>query len=427
MKLKYKIFIIYLFLLPLMLYPQNSKKQKNIQSRYGFEIKRRPPVNYTVFVDYNDSTYKPTVFISFSIQYDKIQFEKKDRNYEGGLQLTASIMQNDLVVTKETWNEKLTLNSFEKTNSKDYQLYIYKFRNIKPHNEDENFQCVISVMDIVTRKAFIDKRSFKINKFNENKNIIPSTKLIFLLNKPKRNFSIPINPNDSILDYGRTYYGYFRLLKNIDDSLNINIRIYKDQKKDQKLIRQMYKKVYNDSVIIEIPTAELSEGEYKLSLSGQFKDMFFKTEKSFSIIWYEKPLYLYKRDLALRPLKLLLSEDEMENVSDMNDEELGKWFKLFWKSKDPTPDTDYNEIIDEFYKRVDEANAKYSRKFKEGWETDQGKILVLFGKPEKIINRRYTVGKPPYIIWEYNNGLEKFTFIDEDKDGEFILVEGNGG
>ena len=427
MKLKYKILIIYIFLLPLMLYPQNAKKQKSLQSRYGFEVKRRPPVNYTVFVDYNDSTYSPTVYISFSIQYDIIQFEKNGDSYEGGLQLTASIMQNDQVVTKETWKEKIILDSYDKTNAKDYQLYIYHFKNVDTPKEGEKFQCVISVMDIVTRKAFIDKRDFEIKKFDENKVIIPSTKLIFLLNKPKRNFPVPINPNDSILDYGRSYYAYFRLLENIDDSLNINIRIYKDRENDQKLIKQIYRKAYGDSVVIEIPTVELAEGKYKLSLSGQYKGSFFKTKKSFSNIWYEKPIYLYKYDLALRPMKLILTKDEMEQASDLSDEELEKWFKAYWKGKDPTPDTDYNEIMDEFYKRVDEVNAKYYRKFKEGWETDQGKIFVLFGKPKKIINRRYTVGKPPYEIWEYNNGKEKYIFVDEDKDGEFILVDENGG
>ena len=407
MKLNNNILIIYFLLLPVMLFSQKSGKKKSNKTRYGFEVVHRPAVNYTVFVDYNDSTYKPIVYISFSIQYDVVLFEKQGKNYVGGLQLTASIVQNDMVVAKETWDEKIVLDSFKKTNSKDYQLYIYKFKNVQPVGEDEDYECVISVMDIVTRKAFIDKRSFKIKKFKKDNNTIPST--------------------DSILDYGKQYWSYFRLLKNIDDSLKINVRIYKEQKDDLKLFKQMYRMAYGDSVIIEIPTIELPEGNYKLSLSGQYKDMFFKTEKKFSIIWYEKPVFLYKYDLALRPMKLLLSKKEMDRVSDLDDEELNKWLDEYWKSKDPSPGTDFNELKYEFYKRVDEANIKYSRKFKDGWETDRGKILILYGKPEKIIDNRTTVGKPPYIIWEYNNGSEKFTFIDEDRDGEYVLYEGNGG
>ena len=427
MKLNNNILIIYFLLLPVMLFSQKSGKKKSNKTRYGFEVVHRPAVNYTVFVDYNDSTYKPIVYISFSIQYDVVLFEKQGKNYVGGLQLTASIVQNDMVVAKETWDEKIVLDSFKKTNSKDYQLYIYKFKNVQPVGEDEDYECVISVMDIVTRKAFIDKRSFKIKKFKKDNNTIPSTDLIFLINKPTPEYRVPINPNDSILDYGKQYWSYFRLLKNIDDSLKINVRIYKEQKDDLKLFKQMYRMAYGDSVIIEIPTIELPEGNYKLSLSGQYKDMFFKTEKKFSIIWYEKPVFLYKYDLALRPMKLLLSKKEMDRVSDLDDEELNKWLDEYWKSKDPSPGTDFNELKYEFYKRVDEANIKYSRKFKDGWETDRGKILILYGKPEKIIDNRTTVGKPPYIIWEYNNGSEKFTFIDEDRDGEYVLYEGNGG
>jgi len=155
--------------------------------------------------------------------------------------------------------------------------------------------------------------------------------------------------------------------------------------------------------------------------------MFFKTNKKFSIIWYEKPIFLYKDELALRPMQLLLSKEEFNRISDLNNEEFKKWFDDYWKSKDPTPHSDYNELKYEFYRRVDEANAKFSRKFKEGWQTDRGKILVLYGKPKKIIDKRTTVDKAPYIIWEYNNGNEKFTFIDRDRDGEYTLYEGNGG
>ncbi len=426
MKLNFKI-IIYIFLLPLLLFAQKSGNKKNYKTRYGFEVAHRPPVNYTVFVDYNDTTYKPIVYISFSIQYDVVLFEKQGDKYVGGLQLTASIMQNDIVVAKETWNEKIVLDSFKKTNSKDYKLYIYQFDNVVPTGKGEDYECVISVMDIVTRKAFIDKRAFKIKQFKKDNKIIPSTDLIFLVNKPTPEYRVPINPNDSILDYGKKYWVYFRLLENIEDSLKINIRIYKEHKDDLKLFKQMYRMAYGDSVIIEIPTLELPEGNYKISLSGEYKDRFFKTEKKFSIIWYEKPIFLYKDELALRPLAVLLSKKEMDRVSDLNDEQLHKWLQEYWKSKDPTPETDFNELKYIFYKRVDEANAKFSQKFKDGWETDRGRILLLYGKPEKIIDKRTVVGKPPYIIWEYNNGSEKFTFIDEDRDGEYILYEGNGG
>jgi len=175
MKLNNNILIIYFLLLPVMLFSQKSGKKKSNKTRYGFEVVHRPAVNYTVFVDYNDSTYKPIVYISFSIQYDVVLFEKQGKNYVGGLQLTASIVQNDMVVAKETWDEKIVLDSFKKTNSKDYQLYIYKFKNVQPVGEDEDYECVISVMDIVTRKAFIDKRSFKIKKFKKDNNTIPST------------------------------------------------------------------------------------------------------------------------------------------------------------------------------------------------------------------------------------------------------------
>jgi GWxTD domain-containing protein len=427
MKFNYKVSVLVYLLIPLSLFAQNSERRGFNKLPYGVDIEHRPTVNYTVFVDYNDTTYNPVVYISFSIQNDVILFERDGNKYEGGVQLIASIMKDDMVVAKETWTEKIVLDDFKKTNSKEYQLFIHKFKHVERVGDGEDYKCVISVMDVVTRKLFIDKRDFKIRKMADDKDIIPSTSLIFLLKKPSSEFRVPLNPNDSILDYGKEYWGYFRLLEDINDSLKVNIRIYKAFGGDLKLFKQMYKTVYGDSVVLEIPTLELPEGAYKLSLNGQYKDKFFKTEKMFSIIWYEKPIYLYTFELALEPLVLLLDTNESERVFDMDEEDQKEWLDSYWKSKDPTPNTDFNEIKFIFYKRVDDANEKYSQKFKKGWQTDRGKILILYGEPYEIIDNRTTIDKPPYIIWKYNKGIEKFTFTDEDRDGEYILYKGNGG
>jgi GWxTD domain-containing protein len=400
---------------------QKHQKKGVNKIPYGIKPAQRPAVNYTVFVDYNDTTFKPIVYISFSIQNDVIFFERYGNKYAGGVQLTASIRKNDMVLAKETWNEDIVLDNFKETNSKEYQLFIYKFKNIDFPFDGEDYQCVISVMDMVTRKVFIDKRSFRIKKIIKKEDLIPSTSLLFLLEKPSSDYPVPVNPNDSILDYGKKYWGYFRILEDINDSLKINIRIYKEQKDDLRLFKQMYRNVFGDSVILEIPTLALPEGNYKLSLSGQYRNRFFKTEKSFSIVWYDKPIYLYKDELAIQPMALLLDEKERERVFDLDEPQQKKWFIKYWKGKDPTPETDFNEIKYIFYKRVDEADEKFSQKFKKGWQTDRGRVWVLYGRPEEIIDNRTTVDRPPYIIWKYNSGAVKFTFIDEDRDGEYTL------
>ena len=79
--------------------------------------------------------------------------------------------------------------------------------------------------------------------------------------------------------------------------------------------------------------------------------------------------------------------------------------------------------MDIFFKRVQEANKKFSLRHKEGWETDQGKILILYGDPDKIENRRYATDLKPHVIWKYQKQNLTFVFVDDKRDGEFRLLK----
>ena len=113
----------------------------------------------------------------------------------------------------------------------------------------------------------------------------------------------------------------------------------------------------------------------------------------------------------------------------MNIDEMEAWFKTFWEKRDPTPETKFNELMDEYYTRVTNSVRKYSTRYKEGWQTDQGKIFLLYGEPDEVDNRKYVSNKKPHILWKYHNNGEQleFLFVDEYKNGEFTLVELESG
>jgi GWxTD domain-containing protein len=77
----------------------------------------------------------------------------------------------------------------------------------------------------------------------------------------------------------------------------------------------------------------------------------------------------------------------------------------------------------EYFRRVQRANEKFNLRYKEGWETDRGKILILYGEPDKIENRRYAADQKPHLVWIYEKQNLTFLFVDLDRDGEFTLVK----
>ena len=121
-------------------------------------------------------------------------------------------------------------------------------------------------------------------------------------------------------------------------------------------------------------------------------------------------------------MKYLLSNKEYERVEDLSLEELEVWFKKYWKSKDKTPETPFNEVQNEFYIRVQQAIDEFSLRFKEGWRTERGEALILYGKPSSIEKQHHIINSKPYEIWYYENLDKKITFVDTKDNGDFKLI-----
>ena len=77
-----------------------------------------------------------------------------------------------------------------------------------------------------------------------------------------------------------------------------------------------------------------------------------------------------------------------------------------------------------YLQRVLTANQRYKTYAKEGWRTDQGRILVLYGEPDEIQRFTNSSDSKPYEIWNYHQieGGVEFVFIDLTGFNEYILV-----
>ena len=82
----------------------------------------------------------------------------------------------------------------------------------------------------------------------------------------------------------------------------------------------------------------------------------------------------------------------------------------FWDSQSPT-DSPNNELQDIFYNRVLQADQKFSvHKYKQGWETDRGRIYIKFGEPDEISVDNLPLGRYPAQKWQYYQLNKTFYF-----------------
>ncbi len=165
---------------------------------------------------------------------------------------------------------------------------------------------------------------------------------------------------------------------------------------------------------------QLRQGKYEIEFT--FPDSS-KIKTQFGARWLDMPLSLYNLDLATEPLQFILTKNDYSDLRGGGRETRIRKFDEFWRKKDTTPLTAYNEVMHEFYRRVDFTFAAF-RTLREmnGAITDRGRIYILYGKPTSTERTLNTSGAPKEI-WTYTSINKIFTFEDPSKQGNYKLAE----
>jgi len=168
-------------------------------------------------------------------------------------------------------------------------------------------------------------------------------------------------------------------------------------------------------------TDQLRQGRYvaRIRLAGPDTASF---SREFEIRWRDMPLSLTDLDFAVTALKYIATDDEYDDLRSGNRAARIKKFEDFWAKRDPSHGTAYNEMMAEYYRRVDYAFTAF-RTIKEenGVLTDRGKIYILYGKPTSI-ERSLAPGGPPRELWKYSSLKKEFTFEDPSRQGNYKLT-----
>jgi TonB family protein len=111
------------------------------------------------------------------------------------------------------------------------------------------------------------------------------------------------------------------------------------------------------------------------------------------------------------------------------DQEREQFIEQFWRRRDPTPDTIENEYREEHYRRIVETNRRFAFGETAGWESDRGRIYIVYGEPVSIESGASGAGQPTLIAtqrWRYDyiEGLGSnvvLTFVDVNRAGQYRL------
>lgn len=135
----------------------------------------------------------------------------------------------------------------------------------------------------------------------------------------------------------------------------------------------------------------------------------------------------YKMERKLRPayadflgqVNYIITKAERKIFLELPDADKDGFIEEFWKRRDPDPDTEVNEYRLEYEDRVKRAGAMFHGEGRPGWQTDRGRIYILFGPPSERLT--YPMDASGYCreVWYY--GSFPVLFIDEQCQGSFVM------
>ena len=418
-----KSILAFLFIFTVTSLSQSQSFGKRI-TRYGFEIDVKPFIYYDTYFTYSPNGWKPVLNLILKIQNDLLQFTKIEGNYQAKYELNLALLNTtkDSPIITDIWNRSVQEEQFEKTNSTTiYQVENKKFElNIEPGS----YKLVLDVIDIGSGKMYKSTRELI---FPDTSNQpIKHTEIRLLSTRDSLSAEIPVKEAPTVVEFDQDLIASWGIECPVGDSIKIKSSL-KHLHWDKEILVQenefsavVDKKNFHFNEFLSRNLFQ--EGKHTLTYSINTTSKSIEIVKEFNIVWYKKPLYLQETELAIRPLKYLLESEEWEKVDDMSHQEQEEWFQNYWKQKDPTEGTPFNEIQYEFYFRVDLANNEFSLRFKEGWETDRGYAMIVFGEPDQRDKHHYVTYTKPYEIWYYDMLNKKATFVDVEGNDDYKLV-----
>jgi GWxTD domain-containing protein len=136
-----------------------------------------------------------------------------------------------------------------------------------------------------------------------------------------------------------------------------------------------------------------------------------------------------------------MSEEEVERMFDVSkyiatDDEIDQYKGLdslnakrkflynFWEKRDQKPRTPVNEYKEEYLSRVEHVNQKYGTLQKKGYETDRGRVYLVYGEPDEVDMHPNDPNTKPYEVWYYHQieGGVMFVFADLTGISDYELL-----
>jgi GWxTD domain-containing protein len=129
-------------------------------------------------------------------------------------------------------------------------------------------------------------------------------------------------------------------------------------------------------------------------------------------------------DEMLAMLRYFDAQDWVDSLRKAPPQERPAVWRNFWKATDPVAITPENEALDDYFRRVQQANVRFTEEGGPGWLTDRGEVFIGLGEPDEVLDMSSGMDRSGLraIRWSYNTLRLVVYFQDQTGFGRFRLT-----
>lgn len=360
------------------------------------------------------------VLLNIKVPYDGLQFVKQDSLFQARYEISIVVFDNDgIQADGEIKQYTVRVAKFETTNAQDqfdYSKFTFNLHNAL-------YKVSIGLMDMDTRKTTywkndVDLRDYSKSGMQVSDIIIADS----LYGAPGTESQFFPNVNRRLDDKNKNYYAVFTLRGEPGQAMVITSVLNNENKPIKK---ESHTVILDDSVssqMIKMNLENLDYSQYKYRITFVENGKTTSRDTEFRVSWVGLSGYVANLDKAIEQMAYILSSGELNRMKNAPPDKKKEMFTNYWKEKDPTPDTPENELMNEYFRRINYANENFGSSIKDGWRTDMGMVYALFGAPNDVERHPFDIGSKPYQIWYYFEINRQFVFVDDTGFGEYRLI-----
>lgn len=175
------------------------------------------------------------------------------------------------------------------------------------------------------------------------------------------------------------------------------------------------------SGIVQVPVQRLGVGVSQVALVGSDGS---DTASTYVFVGFGDDLPIARFEDMLQFLRFFARPARLQALREAPEEERPAAWTAFMRETDSIPATPVNEDLRAYFGRLARANARFREDGVAGWISDRGRVFIVLGEPDQIIEPSFTdLSRTRQQVWEYRARAIQLQFYDQTGAGRWRMTQ----